>query len=99
MSAHDEREALYRDVVAGRALDATRVATVARLIGISATTLLVDLRAEAWGIGYFEREPQARAVPGGFAFTTSTVDPPVAVKPMGTAATLVGIPMFDHAPA
>ena len=55
MSAHDEREALYRDVVAGRALDATRVATVARLIGISATTLLVDLRAEAWGIGYFER--------------------------------------------
>ena len=50
MSAHDAREALYQDLVAGRTLDVARVAAVARTMGIPAATLLVDLRAEAWGI-------------------------------------------------
>lgn len=51
MSAHDAREALYRDIVAGIPLDPTRVATVARLAGITATTLLLDLRVAAFGLG------------------------------------------------
>jgi len=44
------REALFRDIVAGLPLDLARVAAVARLMGIPTTTLLVDLRAEAWGV-------------------------------------------------
>jgi len=53
MSAHDERESIYRDLVAGRlAGDALRerVVALARAMGISATALAVDLRAEAWGL-------------------------------------------------
>lgn len=53
MSAHEAGEALYQGLAARLVSDDAlreRVATVARAMGIPATTLLLDLRADAWGI-------------------------------------------------
>jgi len=41
------REALFQDLLAGRPLDPARVAAAARLAGITAAALLLDLFAEA----------------------------------------------------
>jgi hypothetical protein len=46
-AAMQAREALFQDVLAGRSLDPARVAVVARLAGITAAALLLDLLAEA----------------------------------------------------
>lgn len=53
-AALHEREALFQDVLAGRATGAAlaaRAAALGRLTGVPAATLLLDLLAEAWGLG------------------------------------------------
>jgi len=50
MNAATLREALFQDVVAGRALDHARVAELARLIGMPVAAVLLDILAEARGV-------------------------------------------------
>lgn len=44
------REALFLDIAAGRPVEPARVAAVARLLGVTAAAVLLDLLVEAKGV-------------------------------------------------